>query len=409
VRAKITKSLVESLKPGETVTDTQLDGFRIRAGKVAKIYCVQKRIGQQVVTRTIGRHGVFLPEDARKEARKVLLQLNQGIDPLDAKRKNIEQQSLTFRRLVDLYLEERELAESTRRDIRTKVQKHLADWMNMSAADITRSVVLEKHRKLTKLGPTQAGLIARYARAIFNFSIRYFTDDRTGESLLPQNPVLALTALKKMPKPRRRETFLDKSALQAWFKAWSSVRAAKPTACDYIIATLLLGCRRNEAAKLRWSDVNLGESYVRFRNTKNKTDHVMPTGPFLTNILKKRSRERPAGTEFVFPGRGGHSHIVEPRKTMAKISDIAGTCFMMSDLRRTFATHCAALGISYFDIKRLLNHKMDNREATPGYIIVELDRKREQVALLEQFVLRLSAPAILSAQADSEWVDRLST
>ncbi len=81
--------------------------------------------------------------------------------------------------------------------------------------------------------------------------------------------------------------------------------------------------------------------------------------------------------------------VVDVRKTIALISERAEVNFMMSDLRRTFATHCAALGISYFDIKRLLNHKLDNREATPGYIVVELERKKDQVTRLEESLMTL--------------------
>ena len=59
MKQKITKTVVDALLPGQVVSDTQLDGFRVRAGTTAKVYSVQKRIGRKVLTRTIGRHGVF--------------------------------------------------------------------------------------------------------------------------------------------------------------------------------------------------------------------------------------------------------------------------------------------------------------------------------------------------------------
>lgn len=45
MRTKINKTLVDSLRPGQTITDSGLDGLRVRAGKSGKFYSVQKRIG----------------------------------------------------------------------------------------------------------------------------------------------------------------------------------------------------------------------------------------------------------------------------------------------------------------------------------------------------------------------------
>jgi hypothetical protein len=226
MRAKITKSLVDALTPGQAVSDTQLEGFRVRCGRTGKFYSVQKRIGKRVKTRTLGRHGIFTADEARKAARSILLHLSQGIDPLDAKRKVLEQQAITFGRLVELYLEKRPLAESTKRDINTKLDKNFADWMTLPASDITREMVIRKHEALMKVGKTQAALLARYTRAIFNFGIAYYTDGRTGLSLIPQNPVVVLTTTKQLPKPRRRETYIKEQALKPWFAAWRSARRA---------------------------------------------------------------------------------------------------------------------------------------------------------------------------------------
>lgn len=116
----------------------------------------------------------------------------------------------------------------------------------------------------------------------------------------------------------------------------------------------------------------------------------MPTGRYLTSLLAKRYEARDKDCDFVFPARGGGGHLVDPRDAMDKISERAGVRFIMSDLRRTFATHSAAIGIHYFDIKRLLNHKVDNREATPGYIVAELERKRVLVQRLEDYLMRVA-------------------
>lgn len=400
MKQKITKTVVDALLPGQIVSDAQLDGFRVRAGSTAKVYSVQKRVGRKVLTRTIGRHGVFTPDQARDRAKRFLLELAIGVDPLDAKKKIVQKQEITFRRLFDLYMERPTLKESTKSEIRAKIGKHLADWMDTPATDITRQMVLTRHRALVAIGPTQAALIARYARAIFNFGIDYFRDQNTGESIVARNPVDVIRG-GEMPTPRRRDTLIDRAAIRPWFQAWRQVRKDNRTACDCMLTTLFLGCRRSEAMGLRWEDVNLGDKTVRFRDTKNKTDHVMPTGDYLTRLLrerlassrvqKKRKKKCEGATKdpvYVFPARSGSGHLADPRKAMDKIAAISGIRFILSDLRRTFASHAKALGIDYFDVQRLLNHKVRANEATPGYIVMAIERRRELVQRIEDFLLK---------------------
>ena len=57
-KAKITTTVVESLKPGESVTDTELPGYLVRRqlGE-ARIYAVRKHANGKRHFETIGEHG----------------------------------------------------------------------------------------------------------------------------------------------------------------------------------------------------------------------------------------------------------------------------------------------------------------------------------------------------------------
>jgi integrase len=48
------------------------------------------------------------------------------------------------------------------------------------------------------------------------------------------------------------------------------------------------GCRRQEACKLKWEDVNFKTGALTFRDTKNGTDHHFPIGDHLLSVLKER-------------------------------------------------------------------------------------------------------------------------
>ena len=374
------------LQPGQIISDTELAGFRVRAAKL-KTYSVQKRVGNKVLTRTIGRHGIYTPDAARREAQKILLQLSQGHDPLVIERKNLILKSLTFGSLVDLYEEKLNNA-NTINDVRSRVRGRLSSWLMLPANDITRSMVAIRFKELSLTGPTQAALVMRYARAIYNHGIAHYRDDKTGESLIIQNPTKILSEKRQLKQSRRRDTYLKPNNLSKWYKALVVAREYFPIACDYFLVTLFLGCRRNESAELKWSNVDLEHKMVVFRDTKNKTDHHLPLGDYLTKLLQER-RNADEKSEYVFPSGSKAGYISEPRPAINKMAEESGFAFLVGDLRRTFATLADGLGFSRYAIKRLLNHSNNGgNDVTEGYIGLDVERQRQNMQEIENNLLR---------------------
>ena len=117
---RITKSTVDSLVPGERdkfLWDDELSGFGVKVTpKGAKSYVLQYRMGgreSQSRRATIGRHGSpWTPQTARKEAERLLVQVRQRIDPVQAEHERRRQAvDLAFdayvETFVDLYLKRR--------------------------------------------------------------------------------------------------------------------------------------------------------------------------------------------------------------------------------------------------------------------------------------------------------------
>ena len=389
---RITKSLVDAMQPGDIISDGELPGFRVRCGKHRKVYSVQRRIGRKVITRTIGKHGIYTPDSARREARRLLLSLSQGVDPLVKKRREANLHTLTFGKLLDLYLQRR-LTDRTRKDVRLGVQKHLAPWMNKPANDITRSMVVATFNEVRQHGETQCALIFRYARAIFNHGIAMNRDDKTGESDIRQNPVNVLKEQKLLPRPRRRKTYIKPTQLKAWLDALEKTHKDHPTFCDYLVFTLLTGCRRSESARLKWADVDLLDKSVNFRNTKNGTDFHLPTGRYVTGLLEKRREIVPGEHEYVFPSVRGEGPIYDPRDAMLAITARSGVKFTLHDLRRTFITVAESLELSPYTLKRLLNHSTDDSDVTAGYIVSSVERLRGAMQQIENLIIECWRPA----------------
>lgn len=147
--------------------------------------------------------------------------------------------------------------------------------------------------------------------------------------------------------------------------------------------------RRNEAATLRWEDVDLESKVVTVRSeiAKNHQEHRLPLSDFLKELLRRRYANR-GESEYVFPGTGCRSHMVDSDhaiQTMAKQIDCS---FMPHDLRRTFLTVAERLALPYIVLKKLANHS-GRRDTTFGYIVVEVERLREPMQAITNELLRL--------------------
>lgn len=103
---RITKLLVETA-PAEAkdyfIWDDELPGFDVRifaSGK--RSHLIQYRAQGRSRRLTIGRHGIWIPEMARREARIQFGRVAQGEDP--AEERQIDRQAITVKELCSLYL-----------------------------------------------------------------------------------------------------------------------------------------------------------------------------------------------------------------------------------------------------------------------------------------------------------------
>ena len=138
------------------------------------------------------------------------------------------------------------------------------------------------------------------------------------------------------------------------------------TVKDFCAFVLLTGCREQEAAKLKWEDVDLDIGSVTFKHTKNHRTHTLPVGKWLKQLLIERKEG--AIEPYVFPANNKYGHLKNHRKSILSIRKLSGIEFTLHDLRRTFASivnHQLSRSFSLYTIKRLSNHSGD---VTAGYI-----------------------------------------
>ena len=182
---------------------------------------------------------------------------------------------------------------------------------------------------------------------------------------------------------KRRKSIVKSHQLYDWYQAVIALKS--DVIRDYLLFILFTGLRKNEAAKLKWEDIDLKSKTLTLKDPKNHQEHVLPLTDYLCQIIYTRKQE--AINNYVFAGGGQQGFLIEPRKQMSHVANAIDMQFTLHDLRRTFITIAESLDIPAYALKRLLNHKMDNSDVTAGYIITDVERLRAPMQKINDFIL----------------------
>jgi integrase len=283
--------------------------------------------------------------------------------------------------------------------------KQFADWRPKPIVAITRDMVEARHRELTALSPAEANRAMRYLRALFVFASDY--RDSTGEPVIPDNPVRRLSAKRLWNRIERRTRYVEPEQLRDWWTAVQSLEnkpqyPSREVLRDYLLVLLFTGLRRNEALCLRWDNVNLVRGTLCAVDTKNRSDHTLPMGAYLWDLM--RTRRRTSDSDWVFANPLTGKRITDPHRQIVNVVAKSGVPFSPHDLRRTFASIVSRLGdrLSYYTTKRLLNHRTS--DVTQGYVQFDLEQLRSAMQSVEDFVLKhvkIPMPSAETANAAS--------
>lgn len=397
-RKKLTKTEVDKLPFTEQAGaqafyyDTELKGFGLRVSKSTKTYFAETKVQGKTVRVSLGKHGVVTAEEARKEAKVQLAAMTKDINPNQVQREN-RIKTITLNEVyMDYMLARKSLKLSTRRDYKTCIEVYLKDWMYKPMLDISRDMVESKHKEISEKSEARANLAMRFLRALFNFAAEY--RDAKGRVVIADNPVRRLSAKKIWNKVKLRSNYVQPHQLKAWWDAvWTlkndTSRGStqdRESVRDYLLVLLFTGLRREEALSLTFENINFNSKTLKIFDTKNRSDHELPLSDFLFDLFARRKAVSTGN--WVFPGSGKLGRIIDPRKLMQKVEEISGVTFTSHDMRRTFATIVNMLGdsISYYTVKRLLNHK--TADVTAGYVQHNPEKLREAMQAVTNFILQ---------------------
>ncbi len=326
---RLSKSAIEAIPhPDEgqiLFRDTTLRGFGLRVGARSKVFFAEGQVNRRTRRVTLGRADVLSVDQARRLALAALCDMATGVDPNVEKRK-AAQEGVTLQQAFDRFFAARgALVPSTVDSYSRTRDLYLRDWRRRPLTDITRQMVLKRHRNIAEAhGQVTANNVMRHLRSVYNVTAAAHDE-------FPPNPVSILTQARAWYPEQRRRRAVAAHQLPAW---WEAVMDEPDHSRDYLLIALFTGMRRAEIAGMRWDYVDLEERALHIPRTKNGDPLDLPLSDFLTNLLDAR-RARAGNNPWVFPSASRTGHITETKTFTRRVSARSGVVFTLHDLRRT--------------------------------------------------------------------------
>lgn len=353
---KLTKRSVEAIESADKdvlVWDGELAGFGVRVKPSGvRSYVVQYRNSQGRSRRyTIGRHGIFTADQARKEAVQLLADVRRGTDP--AAERDAARKAPTVNELCDRYFEEHVAVHNrprTAHEIRRLLDKHIRPSLGkLKAASVTRHDVIKFHQALDAT-PRLANHVVAVLSKLFSLA------ELWGIRADGSNPC---RLVKRFPE-NKRGRFLSEAELGRLGKALEESErnsSEMPAVVAAIRLLALTGCRLSEVVNMQWKHIDFDAGFLLLPETK-VGDRVQLLGSEALRLLK--STRCDDGSPFVLHGRDPsrplRGNTVQQAwrriRIRAAIQDAR-----LHDLRHTVGTYAGHANANAFLVRDIMGHK----------------------------------------------------
>ncbi|EOB6678774.1 tyrosine-type recombinase/integrase [Vibrio vulnificus] len=337
-------------------SDEQIIGLKVLVGRTGnKRYLLRyvSPVTRKKTSITLGRWPDLDVNDARIKARKLKVQIADGIDP------KIERDSRSAVVMPDVYTffhetylpwaktRKRSWRDDETRFLRCKpIYKIPMDKLTAHAIMKLQSHLATESYNGRPYSVATNNRVIALIKGVCSLSAKVLdtTNHATKVSLLPENGA------------RERFLNIEETALL--------IKVARTYYCKVkgnLIAMLWLsGCRISELLERTWDDVSFENRMLFIKTTKNKKSHQIYLSDLMLELLYELRDLKQPGNPYVFPGSREGTHISPPRKALRLILERAGIDpdgVVFHTCRHSVASNLLNhSGLDATTVQRVLNH-----------------------------------------------------
>ena len=414
-KVRLTQKRIAELEnggPGKQsfLWDSDVAGLGVRAIGRQKYYIIQSRLNKKVFQYKIGDIGLFTVESARMEAKRLLLMIEQGVDPREQKRlivaeqeevktsRNRQNSELNVKAMVvadvwDEYINERKphwgdlhfqdhlrLSQSggcmAKQGNRILKPGPLAPIMRLSLSELTTEHIATWLNKEAPTRMTQTRLALRLLKAFLNWCA-----DHETYKIVIGSDIITRKVTATLPKKTAKSDCLQREQLTGWFSAVRQIQ--NPVFAAYLQTLILTGARREEVASLRWQDIDFRWKSIAIHD-KVDGQRIIPLTPYVEHLLNWLPRRN----QWVFSSRAAISgRLQEPCRAHKRALDVAGIDGLtIHGLRRSFGTLAEWVEVPIGIVAQIMGHK-PSATAEKHYRVRPLDLLRMWHTKIEGWIL----------------------
>lgn len=383
---KFTSRSIESLVVAKRTdfTDPSQKGLTLRVtSSGAKSWALLYRRHSDGKKRrvTIGQFPDKSLADARSAAVELRAAVNRGDDPA-AKRVALRKLA-TIDEILDRYLKDyaephKRSAFEDRRTFKQNVRPYIGQH---KVGTVSRQDVVQLLNTIKDRG---SGIAANRALS----SLRKAFNWAKAEGYMTDNPAAGIAP---RVKERKRERALTADEIHQFWHGLDKTKMTKGIKLSLKLA-LVTGQRIGEVCGIEKTELNLdkGEWLLPARRSKNAREHAVPLSGLAKQLLEEAFALSGNG-RFLFPGgsRAGtekplasHSIGGATHKVLKELG-LKDKPATPHDLRRTVATHLAAMGFGENIVARILNHASVTERTITGSVYIRHSFAAEKRQALE--------------------------
>jgi integrase len=354
--AALTVVAIDHLKPGTArreIPDGLVSGLYLTiAPSAKKTWVLRYRVGGRTRKWTIGSFpGIGIPA-ARKLASQGLVSVSTGGDPAADKKERrlaekipqdrdlIEKIAATF---IDRYAKKNLRPTSVYEIQRVLNREIVSRWRGRRLSEIGKSDIHSLLDPIADRAPVLANRCLATLRRMCSWAVE--------RGLIEASPC---AGIKAPAAEKARDRVLVDDELKT---VWQACETIGWPFGPLVRLLILTGQRRGEIAGMRWAEIDINSRTLTLPagRSKNNREHVLPLSDPVLEIL----RTLPAiGGKYVFTINGSAPvkgfAFAKRRLDAALSTDIPP--WTLHDLRRTFASGCARLGLDLHVVEKCLNH-----------------------------------------------------